>query len=78
MLAKNYAEIGDYELFSEFLLENRAYLDPKLDFITICRDLNIDYKSLDNTLFHELGVGGQELIEIFRDGEMKRLLHLHH
>lgn len=74
---KRYATIDQYALLSEYMLGERPYLDPSLSFRELCRRLALPCRRLDNTLEAELGLHGDEIMEIFREGEVEKLLLLH-
>lgn len=78
MDTKYYASLEDYERFSDYLLNHKVYLDPENDFVSICKWLLLDPYALENTLIKELGTEGQELLNLLRWGDAKRLLLLHH
>lgn len=74
---KKYATMEQYGRLSEYMLEERPYLDPSLSFRKLCRQLDLPRRRLDNTLMVELGLHGDEIMEIFREGDMEKLLLLH-
>lgn len=70
------ASFAQYESFVAYLLERKPYLDPFLTFRQLCLELGLPHRRLNNTLLVELGLGGQEIMEIFREGDVKKLLFL--
>jgi len=73
---KRSATIGQYARLSEYMLGERPYLDPSLSFRKLCRRLDLPCRPLDNTLVAELGLHGDEIMEIFREGDVEKLLLL--
>lgn len=75
---KNTAQYRDYEMFSLHVLACRHYLENGEDFTSICGSLGLCPQSVEDMLFEELGVGGDELLDLLRRGESERVLHLRH
>ncbi len=73
---KNHASITEYEAFSAMMLERRLYLDPSMTFRRVCSMISVRPSSLDRLLKRELGAGGDEIMEKFREGDVKALLFL--
>lgn len=73
---KKYATFQEYARFSDYLLTTRIYLDPSVTFRGICHGLGLPRRRLDNTLMAELGLAGREIMEKFREGDMRMLLLL--
>lgn len=71
-----YADIAQYEMFADYLLREKPYLDPTVTYQSLCSFLGLPSRKLDRTLMAELGVSGQEIMEIFRKGDVKNLLLL--
>lgn len=73
---RRYADPWQYEKFAACLLDEKPYLDPSVTFRGLCHGLGLPYRRLNNTLLAELGLGGQEIMEIFREGDVRKLLFL--
>lgn len=73
---KNQACITDYEAFSSLMLDGRLYLDPSMTFRRVCAMIPVSASSLDRLLKRELGAGGDEIMERFREGDVRKLLFL--
>ena len=55
-----------YAVFWELLDRERIYKDKDLDFATVCDFIGIDPERLDNLLFEETGLRGQDILARFR------------
>ena len=53
-------------LFERLLNEDKLYLSPELDFSRICAAIGISTRELDAYVREELGIGGQNLMDIYR------------
>lgn len=53
-------------LFERLLNEDKLYLFPELDFSRICAAIGISTRELDAYVREELGIGGQNLMDIYR------------
>lgn len=53
-------------LFERLLNEDKLYLSPELDFSRICVAIGISTRELDAYVREELGIGGQNLMDIYR------------
>ena len=58
--------LASYRVFWDLLDRERVYLDPSLDFPTICAFIGIPPENLDNLLFQETGLHGQDILTHFR------------
>jgi len=62
-----------YVLFERLLDEEKVYLDSSLSFDKLCQLIGIDPDSLNKLLLDEHGLNGEEILNIYRDSEHRRL-----
>ena len=55
-----------YAVFWDLLDRERIYLDPGLDFTTVCENMGIARERLDSLLYEETGMHGQDILAHFR------------
>lgn len=70
---KKRTEKENYRLFSVLLLEEKVYMNPLLKFKDICAWLGAEEESLGNTIYKELGMSGDLLLEKYRKADMLRI-----
>ena len=56
-----------YEIFVKMITEDNIYLIPNLTFRKLCVSLDTDFKSLDDMVFAELGMTGEEVLTSLRE-----------
>jgi len=61
-----------YSLFERLMHERKIYLEESIDFLAICRLLNVDSKSFDDLIHNETGYWGNELISLYRTQESEK------
>lgn len=61
-----------YKAFSLALEEELSSGNPKLGYRSICGRLKVSPVDLDEILNDELGMGGDEIVELFRSGFGKK------
>ena len=54
----------DYAAFEQVMDEEKLYLT--MDFEAICRSIGADSDALNEMVYSELGLDGQELVEYYR------------
>lgn len=62
-----------YDLLEKLVDEERIYMDPAVSFHRLCVWICAPEKDLDSLLRSELGVGGDELLALLREGVPGRL-----
>lgn len=62
-----------YEIFVKMITEDNIYLIPTLTFRKLCVSLDTDFKSLDDMVFAELGMTGEEVLISLREAAPRRL-----
>ena len=68
----------EYARICGVVLREKPYLDPEFMFRDLCWSERIDPEGMDELFREELGLGGQEVLEQFREGEVRKFLFLHH
>lgn len=58
--------LNAYAVFWNMLDREHIYQDKNLDFPTICDFMGIDRERLDNLLYEETGLHGQDILARFR------------
>jgi len=58
----------DYTNFEIIMDSGKIYLDPSVDFRTICRKIGASPLHLNSILKKELGVSGKEILSKYRRG----------
>ena len=58
--------LASYAVFWDLLDRERIYLDQSLDFSTVCDYIGIARERLDNLLYEEIGMSGQDILAHFR------------
>lgn len=56
-----------YERFRHAVDVGRVYENPYLRFSTVCRFLRVSPRDLDELLFRELGMSGEEILQSRRN-----------
>lgn len=62
-----------YEIFVKMITEDNIYLIPNLTFRKLCVSLDTNFKSLDDMVFAELGMTGEEVLTSLREAAPERL-----
>ena len=60
-----------YELFGRLMIEERIYNVAGMDYRRICSIVGVRPGALDKILMKELGMKGEELVDIYREGDGK-------
>lgn len=55
-----------YSFFADLMVTGRIYLDPDVDFTSVCRCLEVPVADMDALLLGELGMTGDELFSTCR------------
>ena len=55
-----------YSLFRKLLDEDFLFVDPSVDFRRICKAMGAPRRRLDEYIYSELGMGGDEVIRTYR------------
>lgn len=55
-----------YAAFGDLLVQERIYIDPSIDFRTVCAWLSVRPAALDRLLVRELGYSGDGLFAEYR------------
>lgn len=57
---------GDVKTFMALLEIEKVYMDPSVDFATICRWLKADKEKLNSEVMAVFGKDGDEMIDVYR------------
>ena len=76
MKSKRLLEDGTYARFERLLDDEKLYLDPCVTFSSLCRLSGAPRRDMDRLLVEELGVGGSDLLRIYRRAEPLRRARL--
>lgn len=56
-----------YLRFERLMDREKVYRNPNVTFRSLCRMLSVSPASLNEIILRELGIGGEELIDYYRD-----------
>lgn len=62
-----------YERFSRLMTDERLYLNPNINYESVCRLLGVEPTALDRILEREIGYSGSAVIRHFREQAQARL-----
>ncbi len=66
MATNEYQMLATYRKLGQKLVREKIYRDRKISFASICRELGVSSKSMDELLLQELGMTGRQLMRAFR------------
>lgn len=61
-----------YESLCRLMNDGRVIRSRTADFSSLCRSVGADETGLSNMLYREFGMSGDEILEAFRTGHVKK------